>query len=114
MKPFYLLLLGVGVVVGLAAPEVDWSREAAGQEEEAPSFAPLDPDNGGISETRRELKNKFSEWTKEAAEYSQINRYQISAYGNNSAFVVDSVSGRVWRVIPGTRPELIASELPQK
>jgi hypothetical protein len=67
-----LCLLIVGVVIGWAASSVDWSRAAVGQE------AARDPEPLGIGAAGPELKRKIGEWTQEVADYSQINRYQIS------------------------------------
>ena len=106
MKPLWLLL--VGVVVGWAASGVDWSREAVGQD------VPRSVDPGGINNPGPELKRKIAEWTKEAAEYSQINRYQISSHDSTGAYVIDSVTGKVWQVAANVRPRLIVDELPQK
>lgn len=108
MKTFCLLL--VGVVVGWVASGVDWSREAVGQE------AARNPAPSGIEAAGPELKRKIGEWTKEVAEYSQINRYQISAYAaqsNNGAYVVDTTTGKVWHV-GSAGVVVITSELPEK
>ncbi len=108
MRTFAMLLLGT--VVGWAASGVDWSREAVAQEDEAPSFAPQNPDNGGISNPGPELKQKIAEWTKGAADYSQINRYQISA-ADNGCYRVDTATGRMWHVAFGVKPRMIAGEV---
>lgn len=46
----------------------------------------------------------------------QINRYQISAYAsqsNNGAYVIDSATGKVWRVSAGMKPVLVTDQLPE-
>ena len=108
MKPLCLLL--VGIVIGWAASGVDWSREAVGQE------AARNPEPSGIGAAGPELKRKIGEWTKEVADYSQINRYQISSFGtstDNVYYVIDSTTGRVWNGTNGAGPKLVASELPE-
>jgi hypothetical protein len=104
-------LLLVGVIVGWAASGVDWSRDAVGQE------AVRNPEPSGIGAAGPEIKRKIGEWTKEVADYSQINRYQVSSFGastNNGYYVIDSTTGRVWYGANGARPKLVASELPEK
>jgi hypothetical protein len=104
-------LLLVGVVVGWAASEVDWSREAVGQD------AARSTEPSGIEAAGPELKRKIGEWTKEAAEYSQINRYQVSSYGtqvSNGCYVIDSTSGKVWHLSFNGKSQLVAGELPEK
>ena len=105
-----LCLLLVGIVVGWAASGVDWTLDAVGQE------AARNPEPLGIGAAGPELKRKIGEWTKEVADYSQINRYQISAYGaqsNNGAYVVDTTTGKVWNVGSGGAV-VVASSLPEK
>ena len=104
MKPFALLFLAV--VVGWAASGVDWSREAVAQQDTLPpvSEPPLS-----------ELQQRIGEWRKGAAEYSQIGRYQISACAtndNDACFVVDTTSGKVWKVGEG-ESIVISSKLPE-
>jgi hypothetical protein len=109
MRTFALLC--IGVVVGWAASGVDWSREAAGQEAEQ------NAEPSGIGAAGPELKRKIGEWTKEVADYSQINRYQISSFGsssNHGYYVVDSTTGRIWHGVQGATPRLVVTELPEK
>jgi hypothetical protein len=90
---------------------VDWTRDAVGQE------AVKNPEPSGIGAAAPELKRKIGEWTKEVADYSQINRYQISSFGAPPAhgyYVIDSTTGRVWYGANGRKPKLVADTLPEK
>ena len=103
MRTFALLFLGV--VVGWAASGVDWSQEALAQQDSPPVSEPPLSD----------LQQRIGEWRKGAAEYSQIGRYQISACAtndNDACFVVDTTSGKVWKVGEG-EPIVISSKLPE-
>lgn len=102
MRAFALLFFGV--VVGWAASGVDWTRDSAAQD------APKNPVPSGLGAVSPELQKKVDEWRKEAADYSQINRYQISAT-DGGCYRVDTATGRMWHVTFGAKPRVIAGEV---
>jgi hypothetical protein len=116
MKPLYVLL--VGVVVGWAASGVDWSREAAGQESADAHSAEATTTSMVTEGTIPAPPQKgMADWLGTARNSADVKRYQISAYsdqGRDGAYVIDSVTGKIWRVRNGLKAELVNDELPEK
>ncbi len=111
MKPLCVLL--VGVVVGWAASDIDWSREAVGEEQgtsqnldalvPAPSTS-VYGQTGNIPATPPQLRGH-------ATGSPLIGRFQVSAYGSpngHGCYVVDTTTGQTWHVANGQPPQFVS------
>jgi hypothetical protein len=95
-----LCLLLVGVVVGWAASDVDWTRDAVGQT--------MNRSHANRSEIILSHHNNLI-----ADDYSRVERFCPAAYGDGSGagcFIVDTMTGRTWHATPGDG----VKELPKK
>ncbi|QDT74033.1 hypothetical protein [Lacipirellula limnantheis] len=112
MKSLCLLL--VGVVVGWAASDVDWSRDAEAKPSNLDDLVLDEPVIGPmveISNSRQARKVV----TPEAP--APIGRFQATAYGwpgNEGCYIVDTATGKTWHVGQSVRPTLVVSQFPEE
>ena len=101
MKPLSLLLLGV--VVGWAAPCVDWTRDAVGQEGSILTERLTPPEAVAAGEAVATEQLEMQPFLTQFA-----GRYQIVAEAG-SCYRVDTVTGRVWHITLHMQPRIVAS-----
>ena len=115
-----LCLLVVGVVVGLAASGVDWSREAVGQVTDSITGKPINSYDGDASLDLNaapvsNVSIDFSRARSAAPESpALVGRFQVSAYGSpngHGCYIVDTMTGKTLHVANGQQPQIVAEAL---
>jgi hypothetical protein len=112
-----LCLLLIGVVVGWAASDVDWSRDSNGQSAAKDDLFG-EPASSGASRPGEPFTEPadIGEIVLDASG-RPIPRYKLDAFNmatGNGYYIMDAMTGRLWYGTNGSKPQLIASELPEK